>query len=73
MKHIKLLQTDFEYCSILENIYEDLQICVGTVDFISCNLYIVGEHVFECSYLSEMLDYLENLGLEVTTITKEPF
>lgn len=71
MKAIELLRKDFEFCSFLSNPYEDLEIVYGTVDFISCDLYISGVHLYSCGTLTEMLDYLPSLGLEVTVIKQE--
>ena len=55
---------EFEFCNIYYNPYEDIEILQGTTDFLSVDVYISGQHVYECITFSQAVDYLHEVGVE---------
>ena len=54
----------YEHCNVYYNPYEDIEILQGTTDFLSVDVYISGQHVYECITLSQAVDYLHEVGVE---------
>ena len=46
------------------NPYEDIEILQGTTDWLSVDIYISGQHVYECTTLSQAINYLHEVGVE---------
>ena len=42
----------------------NIEILQGTTDFLSVDVYISGQHVYECITLSQAVDYLHEVGVE---------
>ena len=44
--------------------YEDIEILQGTTDFLSVDVYISGQHAYECVNLNQAVNYLHEVGVE---------
>ena len=54
---------EFEFCNIYYNPYEDIEIVQGTVDHIGIDVYCSGQHIFECSTIKEVDQFLKKIGV----------
>lgn len=54
----------YEHCNVYYNPYEDIEILQGTTDWLSVDIYISGQHVYECTTLSQAINYLHEVGVE---------
>lgn len=63
-ENIMFTKKVYEYCNIYYNPYEDIEVLQGTVDFMGVDVYISGQHVFECLTLEGAVNYLHDVGVE---------
>lgn len=54
----------YDHCNIYYNPDEDIEILQWTTDWLSVDIYISGQHVYECSTLSGAIEYLHEVGVE---------
>lgn len=54
----------YEHCNIYYNPYEDIEVLQGITDFLSVDVYIAGQHVFECVNLESAINYLHEICVE---------
>lgn len=58
------IKKTYDHCNIYYNPYEDIEILQGTTDWLSVDVYISGQHVYECATLSQAINYLHEVGVE---------
>ena len=54
----------YEHCNVYDNPDEDIEILQWTTDWLSVDIYISGQHVYECITLSQAINYLHEVGVE---------
>ena len=60
---------EYEHCVVYYNPYEDIEVLQGITDCISVDVYVSGQHVFECMRLDEAINYLHKIGVDFITKT----
>ena len=58
----------YEYCDIYYNPYEDIELIVGTVDYLGCDVYVVDQNIFSCLYIKDAIKYIESLGVKFEVV-----
>lgn len=58
------VKKEYEHCVVYYNPYEDIEISQGITDCMSIDIYISGQHVYECLSLKSAVNYLHEIGVE---------
>ena len=64
---IMFTKKEYEHCVVYYNPYEDVEVLQGITDCISVDVYVSGQHVFECIRLDEAINYLHEIGVDFIT------